>query len=322
MRELQEIWADIAAIDETLAGLYQKRIQLTKEAAEKPPADREAFDFSQVEAFLFQQAKVVFQGEEGAYSQQAMREFFGRQTENFHVDTWREAMDAIAAGTADYAVLPIENSSAGIVSENFDLLVEYDHYIIGEQIIKTNHCLLGMKEAVHSDITDVYSHPQALMQCSRYLDATGRWEKHSVKNTAGAAKKVKEDQKKNKAAIASGVAAEIYGLKILAEGIENNTSNSTRFIIVSGKKAFRADAAKISICFELPHKSGSLYQALSHFIYNNLNMNKIESRPIQGRTWEYRFFIDLEGNLSDVNVQCALRGLQKETERLKVLGNY
>ena len=143
-----------------------------------------------------------------------------------------------------------------------------------------------------------------------------------MKNTAGSAKKVKEDEKRHKAAIAAGITAEIYGLKILAEGIENNVSNSTRFIIVTGKKVFQKDADKISICFELPHKSGSLYRALSYLIYNNLNMNKIESRPIQGRTWEYRFFIDLEGNLSDENVQRALRGLEEGTEKLRILGNY
>lgn len=280
------------------------------------------FGFKQTESFDFTDARVVFQGEEGAYSQQALLEFCGGKTNCFHVDTWRDAMEAIAVGDADYAVFPIENSSAGIVSENFDLLVEYDHCIIGEQIIKTNHCLLGVKDAEISDITDVYSHPQALMQCSKYLDAHENWEKHSMKNTAGSAKKVKEDLKKNKAAIASKIAADIYDLKILAEGIENNTSNSTRFIIVTAKKAFCRTAGKLSICFALPHKSGSLYGALSHLIYNNLNMNKIESRPIQGKTWEYRFFIDIEGNLADEAVQKALRGLAEGTVGLKILGNY
>ena len=138
-----------------------------------------------------------------------------------------------------------------------------------------------------------------------------------MKNTAGSAKKVKEDARKNKAAIASKITADIYDLKILAEGIENNTSNSTKFIIVTGQKLFRKKAGKISICFELPHKSGSLYRTLSHLI-----LNKIESRPIQGRTWEYRFFIDIEGNLTDGSVQNALNGLKDEAEGLKILGNY
>ena len=323
MRELSKICDDIALVDTQITELYKMRMKLAEEAAEQKSFDRKhLFDFSRVDAFDFGNAKVVFQGEEGAYSQQALLEFCGAKAKHFHVDTWRDAMEAIAKQEADYAVLPIENSSAGIVSENFDLLVEYDNYIIGEQIIRTNHCLLGMKEAKFSDITDVYSHPQALMQCSKYLEEHPEWEKHSMENTAGSAKKVKEDQNPHKAAIAAGITANIYGLRILEEGIENNTSNSTRFIIVTGKKVFQKSAGKISICFELPHKSGSLYGALSYFIYHNLNMNKIESRPIQGRTWEYRFFIDLEGNLSDENVQRALRGLEEGTENLRILGNY
>lgn len=323
MRELQEIRKDVSVIDRQIMDLYEKRMRLTEELVEyRLLAGRKIFDFTPIETFDFTNAKVVFQGEEGAYSQQALLEFFGAKTEAFHVDAWRDAMEAIRTQQADYAVLPIENSSAGIVSENFDLLVEYDNCIIGEQIIKTNHCLIGVKDAGLSDITDVYSHPQALMQCSRFLEDHGGWEKHSMKNTAGSAKKVKEDARKNKAAIASKITADIYDLKILAEGIENNTSNSTKFIIVTGQKLFRKKAGKISICFELPHKSGSLYRTLSHLIYNNLNMNKIESRPIQGRTWEYRFFIDIEGNLTDGSVQNALNGLKDEAEGLKILGNY
>lgn len=323
MRGLHEIRTDISAIDRQIMDLYQKRMHLTEEMTEcRLAAGKKIFDFTQTENMDFTDAMVVFQGEEGAYSQQAMLEFFGMEVKSCHVKTWRDAMEAIAAGKADYAVLPIENSSAGIVSENFDLLVEYDNYIIGEQIIKTNHCLIGLKEAEFSDITDVYSHPQALMQCSNYLNRYGGWEKHSMQNTAGAAKKVREDANRKKAAIASKITADIYGLKILAGGIENNTSNSTKFIIVTSQRIFQKKAGKISICFELPHKSGSLYRALSHFIYNNLNMNKIESRPIQGRTWEYRFFVDIEGNLADGAVQNALNGLEDGTESLKILGNY
>ena len=143
-----------------------------------------------------------------------------------------------------------------------------------------------------------------------------------MKNPADAAKKIKEDGCLSKAAIASALTADIYGLQILQKGIQNHTSNSTRFIIVTGQKVFRKDAGKISISFEIPHESGSLYRALSHFISHNLNMNKIESRPIQGKTWEYRFFIDIEGNLMDTAVQDAFRGLKEETEGLRILGNY
>ncbi len=279
-------------------------------------------DFTEVDALDYSKARIVFQGVEGAYTQLALKEYFGADADSYHVETWRDAMDAIAQGKADYAVLPIENSSAGIVSENYDLMVEYEHCIVGEQIIEINHALLGLPEAELSDITDVYSHPQALMQCAGYLEARRDWEKHSVKNTAMAAQKVKEDGKIYKAAIANRLNADIYGLKVLDEGIQDNKTNATRFIIVTGRRIFTRGAKKISVSFEIPHESGSLYHMLSHFIYNGINMNHIESRPVAGKNWEYRFFVDFEGNLNDAAVQNALRGLSEESIRLKILGNY
>lgn len=279
-------------------------------------------DFEEVDELNYENARIVFQGTEGAYSQLALKEYFGEHTDSYHVETWRDAMEAIRNGEADYAVLPIENSSAGIVSENYDLMVEYDNCIVGEQIIKIDHALLGLQEAQLSDITDVYSHPQALMQCARYLEMHREWEKHSLKNTAMSALKIKEDGKKYKAAIASSLTADIYGLKVLDTAIQDNQTNATRFIIVSGRRIFVKNAGKISVCFEIPHESGSLYHMLSHFIYNGINMNRIESRPVQGKTWEYRFFVDFDGNLNDAAVQNALRGLQEETICLKILGNY
>lgn len=282
----------------------------------------EASEFEEVDKLDYKDAKIVFQGTEGAYSQLAMKEYFGNNTDSWHVETWRDAMEAIKNGEADYAVLPIENSSAGIVSENYDLLVEYDNCIVGEQIIKIDHALLALPGATKEDITDIYSHPQALMQCGKYLEGHREWEKHSYKNTAMASQKVKEDAKIYKAAIGSKLNADIYGLQVLEEAIQDNKSNYTRFIIVTGKKVFTKDANKISISFEIPHESGSLYHKLSHFIYNGLNMNKIESRPVPDKTWEYRFFVDFDGNLKDAAVQNALRGLKEETICLKILGNY
>lgn len=282
----------------------------------------EETDFEVKEELDFSTARVVYQGVEGAYSQMAMKAFFGEHADSFHVETWRDAMEAIKNGNADYAVLPIENSSAGIVSENYDLLVEYDNYIVGEQTIKIDHALLGLPETELSDITCVYSHPQALMQCVDFLDEHKEWERISLKNTAMSAKKVVEDGKKNQAAIANPLTAEIYGLKVLKESINYSSENSTRFMIVAGKKMCRKDAEKISICFEVPHESGSLYQMLSHFIYNDLNMNKIESRPIKDKSFEYRFFVDFDGNLADGAVQNALKGLKEEALELRVLGNY
>ena len=278
--------------------------------------------FVQVEQLPFTAHKVVYQGTEGAYSQLAMQAYFGEEIDNYHVETWRDAMEAIRKGEADYAVLPIENSSAGIVGENFDLLVEYDNCIVAEQTIKIEHALLGLPGTELSDITCVYSHPQALMQSVDFLDEHREWERVTMKNTAVAAKKVLEDNQKNQAAIASSVTAEIYGLEILKDHINYSDENSTRFIIVAGKQICLKDASKVSLCFEVSHESGSLYRMLSHFMFNNLNMVKIESRPIKDRSFEYRFFVDLEGNLQDGAVQNALKGLLEEALYVKVLGNY
>ncbi len=266
-------------------------------------------------------ARVVFQGADGAYSQMAMNSFFGDQVTSFHVDTFREAMGAIEEGAADFAVLPIENSTAGVVSEIYDLLSEYENYIVGEQIIKIEHCLLGVPGSRIEDIKTVYSHPQSLMQSSQYLEEHN-WQLISMQNNAFAAKKVADEKDGSQAAVASAYAAQVYGLEILKKGINQLEDNSTRFIIVTNQRIFRKDANKISICFEIPHMSGSLYHMLSHFIYNNLNMTKIESRPMPDRNWEYRFFIDFDGNLADGAVKNALRGLREEARNLRILGNY
>lgn len=277
--------------------------------------------FIQVEELETRGARVVFQGAEGAYSQAAMTRYFGEEIQSLHVDTFRDAMSAIDEGSADFAVLPIENSTAGIVSEIYDLLVEFENYIVGEQILQINHCLLGVPGTKLEDIRMVYSHPQSLMQSSRFLSGHD-WRQISMQNNAFAAKKVAEEQDRSQAAVASEYAAKVYGLEVLRQGVNQEKDNSTRFIIVTNQKIFRKDAAKISICFELPHHSGSLYHMLSHFIYNNLNLCKIESRPIEDRSWEYRFFIDFEGNLADSAVKNALRGLRDEARNMKILGNY
>lgn len=275
-----------------------------------------------IDSFEVPNARIVFQGVEGAYSQQAMTEYFGADCDSFHVETWKDAMEAIRERKADFAVLPIENSTAGIVSENYDLLVEYDNYIVGEQIIQIKHALLGRPEAEISDITTVYSHPQALMQCNEFLYQHNDWEKISMKNTAVSAKKVMDENDKTHAAIASILTAELYGLKVLDDNISNTQNNATRFIIVTNKKICAKTANRISICFEIAHESGSLYHMLSHFIYNNINMTNIQSRPIKGKNWEYRFFIDFEGRLEDTGVINALRGIKEEATSLKILGTY
>jgi len=279
--------------------------------------------FIAVDEIRRENVRVVYQGVEGAYSQAAMKQYFRDNITSFHVEQWRDAMEAIAEGSADYAVLPIENSTAGVVSDMYDLLVEFENYIVGEQIIRCEHKLLGLPGTKLADIKSVYSHPQGLMQCKYFLNSHRDWKQIPLENTAVAAKKVAQEADPSQAAIASEFAGECFGLEVLTDQpIYRNEANSTRFIIVSNQRIFRQDAGKISIYFELPHISGSLYNILSHFIYNNLSMNNIESRPIPGRNWEYRFFIDFEGNLSDGGVKNALRGIREEAINMKILGNY
>ena len=278
--------------------------------------------FFEVEKLDTDKVRVVFQGADGAYSQAAMHTYFGEDIDSFHVETFRDAMGAIEEGRADFAVLPIENSTAGIVSEIYDLLVEYENYIVGEQVIPIQHCLLTVPGASIEDIEVVYSHPQSLMQSSRFLAEHSSWKQISMQNNAFATSTVADDKDVHQAAIASEFAGKLYGLQVTQKGIQNDKNNSTRFIIVTNQKIFRKDAGKVSICFEVAHESGSLYHALSHFIYNHLNVSKIESRPIENRNWEYRFFLDFDGNLSDSAVKNALRGLREETYNLKILGNY
>lgn len=282
----------------------------------------EVRDYELVDSLPLTDVKVVFQGVEGAYSYAAMRAYFPDTIKSFHAKTFRDAMEEVFSGKADYAVLPIENSTQGIVTDIYDLLAEYELHIVGEQVIRVDHVLLGLPGTEIQDIKRVYSHPQALSQCSRFLETHPQWKTVKTENTAASAKRIQEEQNPAQAAIASRAAGELFGLKILAENICHNDQNVTRFIIVSAKALYEKNAEKISVCFELPHSTGTLYNMLSHIIYNGLNMSRIESRPIPGKTWEYRFFVDFEGNLKDPAVKNAIRGLKAEANRVRVLGNY
>ena len=252
------------------------------------------FHFQAADSLKMDGVRVVYQGIEGAYSHGATIQFFGEDADTYHVKTWEEAMQEVEAGRADYAVLPIENSSAGVVADNYDLLMKYHNYIVAETFLPVNHALLGLPGAELDKIQTVVSHPQGLMQCSDYLEAHPDWKQISVENTAVAARKVLEGGDVTEAAI----------------------------IIVAKEAVYRKNAGKVSICFELPHKSGSLYNILSHFIYNNVNMVMIESRPIKDKNWEYRFFVDIEGNLGDASVCNALKGIAEEAANMRIIGNY
>ncbi len=279
-------------------------------------------NYIRVDCLPVKGVKVIYQGLEGAYASEAAKTFFGEQVQNVHVDTWEEAIRLVAEKQADYAVVPIENSTAGIVQDIYDLILEYPVYIVGEQILPIEHELLGLPEADISDIDTVYSHPQALAQCREYLKVHPDWDQKKLLNTAVAARKVACDCDIHQAAIASHSAGELFGLKKLEDRQLSTETNSTRFIVVSNQNYIVKGADKISICFELPHKSGSLYSTLSNLIYNDLNMTKIESRPIRDGNFEYRFFLDFEGSMADPAVKNALIGIRNEADKLHILGNY
>ena len=265
--------------------------------------------------------KIVYQGVEGAYSHIVTQTLFpDADTEN--VNTFEDAINSVLNGEASYCVVPIENSSAGIVTDIFDLLLKKDVVIVAEYDLHISHCLLGIKGASFSDIKTVYSHPQALMQCASYLKEHPDWSQISFLNTAISAKKVKDEEKKEQAAIASELSANLYDLNILDRGINRNSNNTTRFVVLSKEKIFSKGSNKLSLILELPHEKGMLYNILGIFVLNGLNLLKIESRPIPEKTFEYRFFIDVEANLNSENVSNVLETLKNKVPFLKILGNY
>ncbi len=265
--------------------------------------------------------KVCFFGAPGSYSEQAMADCFGIEVAGFPAATFKEVMEAVQSGAAEFGVLPIENTTTGGITDSYDLLMEYDNYLVGEHVVKIEHALLGVPGAKIGELRKVYSHAQGLSQCRKFFDEHPDIRPIGSGSTSESAKRVMESGDKSLAAIASKRAAGIYGLEILAECLNTEEVNSTRFIIVANKKQYLPNANKISICFELPHESGSLYKMLSHIMYNNLNMTKIESRPIPGRSFEYRFFVDFEGKITDAAVRNTLNGIREEASRLKILGN-
>ena len=214
--------------------------------------------FTEVEEIRKRDVRVVFQGVEGAYSHAAVRMYFGAEADAYHVEKFEDTIRELERGQADYAVLPIENSTAGFVITNYDLLSRYDNYIVGEIYVPVDHVLLGVPGASVSDVKTVYSHNQALMQCSEYLDSHGDWNQVSVLNTAAAAKKVMEEGDKTQAAVASRTAGELYGLAELKTSISNERGNTTRFLVLSREPVYEKKASKVTVTFEVPHVSGSL----------------------------------------------------------------
>lgn len=287
------------------------------------PSEQPETDFVKTESALEKKdARVYYYGVPGTHTQQAMEDVFGAEVNGISCSSFQGIMEAVEKGEADYGILPIENSSTGGITVNYDLLLNYDNAVVGEYVMKIDQCLLALPGTELSDIRTVFSHPQGLLQSRGFMAEHPEYEGVEYGSTAAAAKKVSEDMVKSQAAIASRRAAKEYGLAVLEDSIQQEKNNCTRFIIIGKNKEYTEKSNKLALCIELPHISGSLYQILSHFLYNDLNMTQIESRPIPGRNWEYRFFIDVEGNLDNPAVRNALRGVREEAAFLRVLGNF
>lgn len=265
--------------------------------------------------------KVTFQGERGAYSESAIYAFFSGAVEVKPCRDLKEVFESVEKQEAQFGVVPVENSLEGSVNQTYDLFLTYDLKVCGEIIIRVSHCLIANPSTKLEDIKTVYSHPQALAQCRRFLERFGR-ELIPTYDTAGSVKMLKEKGLKDAAAIASEKAAEIYGMKILAREIEDNPENYTRFFVLSKEDTPRTGRDKTSIIFAAAHTPGSLYHALGEFAKRGINLTKIESRPTKKKPWEYNFYLDFEGHRTEENCSAALKALEKSALFVKILGSY
>ncbi len=263
--------------------------------------------------------KVAFQGERGAYSESAAMTFFKDPIETVPYPTFHDALESTEEGTTDYSILPVENSLEGSVGESYDLLLTTKLIVTGEIYHRIRHCLIGFDGM--DKIDTVYSHPQALGQCRKFIQ-----DRHlkpvPTYDTAGSVKILLELKKDNIACIASRRAAEIYKVPVIKEGIEDNASNYTRFLVLSKERRAKSQRDKTSIIFSIKHVPGALFDVLEKFHSNKINLTKIESRPTKATPWEYNFYVDLEGNQGDPNIADALEKIKPNTIFLKILGSY
>jgi len=267
--------------------------------------------------------QIAFQGEPGAYSEAAVLEHFNNEVVvPVPCESFEQVFAAVSEGRVDYGFIPIENSLAGSIHQNYDLLMRNNLWVVGEHHLRVSHCLIGQPGARLAGVKKVISHPQALAQCDGYLHRLPGVKTEPVYDTAGSVKMVRDQDDPGLAAIASRRAAQLYGMQILAENIEDNPANFTRFLVTSRQPVQPEKDAKTSIVFTLKNVPGSLFRALSAFALRDIDLAKMESRPLVGTPWEYLFYIDFYGSTLDPVVQRALAHLGEYALMLRILGSY
>ncbi len=266
--------------------------------------------------------KIAFQGERGAFSEVAVQDMTGKSTLPVPYDSFEALFDAVENRQCDLGVIPIENSLVGSIHKNYDLLLERKLVIIAETQLRIVHCLMAPKGVPFSRITKVYSHPVALDQCRNFFRKHNTIAPISYYDTAGAVKMISTSGSTNSGAIASPYAAELYDMKILKKSVEDEKSNYTRFLLLGRKQKKCGKTAKTSIVFSMIHEPGVLYKVLSVFALRDINLTKIESRPVRKKTWQYHFYIDFIGSVDQKHVQKALGHLSEVTHFIKILGSY
>ncbi len=265
--------------------------------------------------------KVAFQGEQGAFSEQAVFKHYGRDVDAVPCHDLSDVFQAVVHEEVFEGLVPVENAQAGTINKTYDLLLDYNLNITGETYLEINHCFLANEGVCVEDVERVYSHPQALMQCEEFLQELGV-QQHPTQDTAGGARRVRDSGRTDEAAIASSIAAEEHGLVILAEHIETRQKNTTRFLSIGLQPRGITENCKTSILFETRDIPAALYKCLGGFATNGVNLTKLESRPEREANWKYMFYLDFEGHRNDSPVQRALEELEYFTVSCEVISSY